>query len=140
MLLQQKFGGFSRCPFSAELENVPNFIPSYQTLQDIAETVKLYKLLGKPRFGLICFLIWHPECFFNISGSIEARNKIKDFFLNQYEQSCWKNYIISIFCRFLVMILFPTFLKTIFQKITLLWNKFILTSSQLWEYLHKLSS
>ena len=45
MLLQQKFGGFSRCPFHAELENVPNFIPSYKILQDIAETVKYLQII-----------------------------------------------------------------------------------------------
>ena len=39
-LFQRKFWGFSRSPFRAEFENVPNFISSYKIVQDIAETVK----------------------------------------------------------------------------------------------------
>ena len=38
------------CPFPAEFENAPNFIPRYKIVQDIA-----YELSGKPIFTLSCF-------------------------------------------------------------------------------------
>ena len=78
MLFQQIILGFSRCPFRAEFENVPNFIPSYKIVQDIAETMKWLQIIGLTQIYIALFLFWHLECFFNISGKLEARNKIKD--------------------------------------------------------------
>ena len=41
--LQEKTKGFSMSPFHADFENVLNFIPSFTTSLDIAETVNCFQ-------------------------------------------------------------------------------------------------
>ena len=90
-LFQRKFWGFSRSPFRAEFENVPNFISSYKIVQDIAETVKWLQIIRLNQIYIELFLFWHLECFFNISGSLEARNKIKDAVLISMDRAVGKS-------------------------------------------------